>query len=355
VLVAAMLLGIVLAMRRPESANARMVLLALVSAVAMWFSHPVVFLFAALAVAMLPELWKRGRGGRVVWLACCAIVLVSFVLLHHYSIRFQRDAHLDDYWHVRGSFPDWQRWWMLPVWVVTQLVRICDFPFQPVGWVLVILAPLGAVALWKDRNFKTLIAALGPIAVIFVASLAGQFPFDGSRVHLFVVPGLVIVSARGVGWCQAHASNAVRVVGMGLAAVLLGWCIISAMKLTVVPHVRSHIRPAVQYLKEHRRDGQVIMLMGHGGKGQPFFCYWPEPSPPFWVGFHLAKVPPGEVFWIIGSYSPKRGIKDFKNELTAASAVAHEVDRYEGKGGMAIAYRMRTTPTTVPTTHIGTP
>jgi hypothetical protein len=81
VLVAVLLLALAFAFKRPLDSVRRFLLTCVVAAACAWASHPTVFVFGGVSLALLPRLWRLRWRGRIAWTAGNALVVSSFVLL----------------------------------------------------------------------------------------------------------------------------------------------------------------------------------------------------------------------------------------------------------------------------------
>jgi hypothetical protein len=323
-------------------------LVSLLSALAAWVSHPTVFIFGAISLSLFPELWKASIRGRIAWFAGNAIVSVSFVLLYLLSIRLQHNPLLFQYWIDKGAFPDYSKPWTLPAWLVYQLVSVCDNPFQPLGIIVLFLAILGTIAWWRQKQWKLLIATLGPIVLTLIAALLMQFPFKGSRVTLFMTPGLVLLATRGIGMLRPMQfggrkgdSFDWRNLPWAAPALLVIWCGALAAFHLFAPQRKSHMRPVVAYLKDHYQAGDAIYVLGIS-RDYEFHTYWRHPPVPIKTGLDFSPDRrPDHPFWIVTGFNPSKSLRVIADPLEQARTVATETEQEIGIGGAAIRFEPR--------------
>lgn len=357
VLVAVVLLCLAIGLRRPVLAAARLWLVAAMSAILLWFSFPAVFVFAAISLMLLPEMlrqapWKRMPRWLVaiVYLGANLLVLVSFGLMYRLTVRGHA-GYLDRYWSEH--FADWSKPWLVPAWIVREIYSLCDHPYRSLGWLVLPLAVLGAVELYRSGRANVVWAAAGPIGFCMAAGLAGKYPFTGERITVFLAPGLFILVGAGLEWLRGRERTRkvwfvpavpLVLVGVGFSASYL-----------IDSHSRSSIRAVAQFLREHRRPGEAICLVGEGtepdshfrsGRNLELLCYWPDVPGPL---YGAPETPPlkdvSEIrekrFWIVFAALPKHHSRYMQGLLADARSVAVEVEKKEIPGGGAFLFERR--------------
>ena len=329
-LIAVALLWIAVGARGRWSATKRFLVLSAITACGVWLSHTSVILFGALSLGLLIGCWNDGWRGRLSWAAGNGLVLASLAALYFLSIRFEHDRYLYEFW--ADGFPPLHHAMQLPGWFARQLRELSKQPFPSV-WVLVAgLEILGAIwLLLRDRELFW--ACVGPVLLTVAAALAHQYPFSPSRLTLFMMPGMLLVCAAAGQSLREWLPPSLRQTWLVLPAIVLVYGLAAAIVRTAHPLFRSHIRPAVQYVRAHRRPGDALIITGQRVPGAPedepsrhleFFCYWRHPEPPVYTVFP----PPGGIpagrFWIVYPYSARHGSEFIAPVLEQARAVAEE-------------------------------
>jgi hypothetical protein len=125
------------------------------------------------------------------------------------------------------AFPPWPpATWRDALWPVRRVLFLFLNPLdysEPFGprvspWPAVVLFSVGVASLWR-RNRLTLAIATLPLLFGLAAAYAHRYPFHG-RLALYLVPGLILVTAEGAGRALGSVrSRAAR--GIVLAALLL--------------------------------------------------------------------------------------------------------------------------------------
>jgi hypothetical protein len=181
--------------------------------------YPGCFLYGALLIALLPAVWRCGTAKAYLGYGVLVLaVMGSFGLLLLGPMGAQRCAMIVDCW--QDSFPPWQQPWQVPVWTILSTLEIFRYCFEPAGAGLTGLAIVGAVCLWR-RGERALVVFLGlPLALAYVASWLKAYPYGGTRVLVFLIPGLVLVLAESVphvlNWLRPRSRFGTAVVGLFL-------------------------------------------------------------------------------------------------------------------------------------------
>ena len=347
VFAAVVLLFLVIGWRRPVSFVGRSLLVGVVAAVLVWFSFPAVFVFGGTSVVLLARLSRRGPPYAVreiaAWTFANLLVLASFILLYATTVRGHA-AYLDNYW--RQHFADWHRPWTVPLWVVTEVYRLCDHPYRSFGWLVLPVTIAGGAFLVRSQRSNVLLACVIPIALCLVAAVAQQYPFTGERITLFLAPGLFLLFGAGMESLAAVKSWS------SLAAVLP--LIVAGLVLDcnhlVRPHARSNIRQVVQYVREHRRAGEAICLVGEGtsptahwvsGRTLELLCYWPDVPEPLYTEMRDLDQIREKRFWIVYAALPQHGSRYMQRLLDNSSQIATELEHYDIAGGGAHLFEKR--------------
>ena len=283
----AILLLVVLTARR-EWSGMRLALLALVGAVAIWFSHPSVFVLAGAGMTITADLVSRRDWRRlarfspvfVVWTASLAVSYLAFLR------RLSQDRSLLDYW--TGNFMP------LPPRSVTDLKwfydSFFDFFHGTVGMEFAGLAAfaflVGSVALYR-RSQQEFFFLISPGLLVLLASGLHKYPFGG-RLALFLVPSALILIAAGAEEVRLQASESRVPVGGILAALLLLDPGVYVLHHFAKPHtlvqrpgimMPEEVRPVGAYLQTHRKPGDVLYLFHDAQTAYQYYAErqaWPS-------------------------------------------------------------------------------
>jgi hypothetical protein len=244
-----------------EFTNKDAILLAFAGALAMWFSHPAVFVVAALGLALfIPALRARDKKQILLLLSVGGAWILSLVILYLVNLR-QLSTHqfFLDYWAV-GFMP---RDASAFAWFAASL----DGPFrdllglQTSYVVTAILFLIGLIALTR-RNPSLGIFLLSTLFFSLLASFLTLYPFAG-RMILFLAPFLVLSLAEGTeavaGLFSRSAVAAWIIRGILIVYLFYGPLDTSAENF-LAPKYQEHIRPTLEYLRDYRKPGDIIYV-----------------------------------------------------------------------------------------------
>jgi hypothetical protein len=132
-------------------------------------------------------------------------------------------------------------------------------PWDQLQKVAAVVAAIGAISLIRRTRELALVVLL-PLPIAIAAAAAGQYPL-ASRTSLFLVPGVALMLAEGVGRLSSWLPRGwTGVAGVAAAlAVILGpvWY---AAKIVAQPPRHEEIKPVLAYIRDHWRDGDTLYL-----------------------------------------------------------------------------------------------
>ncbi len=237
----------------------RLVLFAFLAPATLWLAYPGCFLYGALLLVFLTEV--RSARSPAAWMAyglLIAAVFGSFAPLVAGPMHAQRDQTIVECWQGMRQFPDWGRPASVPIWTVKSVFDLVGYVCKPVGKVLVPLALIGTVSLWRRGARDLLVLLLAPIGLAYLASCVHGYPFGGTRVMVYTAPAIVLLVAAGVppslDWLQARQPIA----AMALTALLLV-PLARAAFYVAVPWPRANCAAAADYVTRARLPSEPVV------------------------------------------------------------------------------------------------
>jgi hypothetical protein len=273
----------------------------LVAAVAFWFSYPAMFVFGGLSLALLAELWHEGVRARSRYLLINLPAVVSFVVLWLFPIRGQRDEFLVHYW--RQYFPDYSHPLRATMWLPQRLWEMFCYIHQPMGGLLLPVAFIGAIWLYKTRRAPLVLALAGPIALAVFAAATLQYPFGPKRVTFYLIPSELLLAAAGLEAIRQQARYFGRLLWWVPAALAVANGLVHQSIMFAHPRPQSHLRPAVAYLRQHRKASEPIYVIGRGTT--TFLVNWPEADARIHLDYDIARPIGDAAFWAIQGFDEK--------------------------------------------------
>ena len=237
------------------------IVLSITGAVAVWFSHPAFFVVGALGLALfIPAVIAKDKPRILTLLIIAVIWFLNLGVLYALNLR-QLSTHqfFLDYWRA-GFMPHDSS-------ALSWLAYALEFPFrdlldlQTSYVVTVFLLLIGYVGLTR-RNPRFGFFLLAIILLALFASTLTLYPFAG-RMILFLVPVLILFLAEGT---EAIASLFARsaVIAWIVRAFLVVYLLYTPISVTaenfVMPKYQEHIRPTMEYLRDYRRDGDLVYV-----------------------------------------------------------------------------------------------
>jgi hypothetical protein len=239
---------------------AQILMVSVSGALALWFAQPVVFILAAVWLSWLWDSVSRlGRSGA--WLLSIPAILwaVSLLIFYIFSLRgLSHDTMLLDYW--QDAFAPFPR-------LSLGVLRWYSDSFfgmfsDPVGLSLTGIAGVALVAglieLYSENRGR-FILLLAPFPLTLIASALHRYPFRG-RLLLFLVPSLILLIAYGLERIQARTRGTVPYLSFLLIGFLLFQPVLDAGLHFRSPRTKEEIKPALQYLGEHQKNGDVLYI-----------------------------------------------------------------------------------------------
>jgi len=239
-----------------------------------WFSHPTVFVLAAIGVTDLVVgiIGKDDQGVKKLFLMVMAWLL-SFTIFYIVSLHMvTSDGFLQNFWaHGYAPFPPMS--WEDAQWYLNRIYQWTFLSFQQLGpppvtaiqpWflahniILSISLWIGGVFLWfrSKRLFGILI---GPVLITLLMSIPELYPFSG-RLILFLVPlGILIIS----NFVDVLASQTLQW-RKSVAVIFFVFSVTVSLRVSLPnllhPFDNHNIKGAMYFLKDQYREGDVVAI-----------------------------------------------------------------------------------------------
>ncbi|MBN1871809.1 MAG: glycosyltransferase family 39 protein [Candidatus Omnitrophica bacterium] len=246
----------------------RALTLGAIGACAVWLSHPSAFMLAGLGLALLYRSFSKKDLGQIhYWCLSISIWVVSFGIFYFLSLRhIEHNSELRLYW--AESF--------MPVPLSLQEAKLFYKLFLGMFWEVggmrfdflgLFLFLLGSHSVYK-RDRKVAILLLAPLVFTVIASFMHKYPFKG-RLLLFYAPVLYILVTEGLVFFVDNKLLLSKAIGSVLICVMLWHPIVIAPKhLSSSLFHSEEIRPALEYLRSHFKEGDDIYLYY-----STYFCF----------------------------------------------------------------------------------
>jgi hypothetical protein len=263
--VAIALLSCLVAMHlgNPKLSRSQTLTFSLVGAVAIWFSHPAIFVLAGVGItSVLIGIVSKQQLKITNILLICTTWLLSFTVFYFGFLK-KVDNNEDLLQSWANGFPSslFDIIWLLDA--------FGKFFYKPLGFtalmdgIAIFAFLLGCISCFYRRK-ETLAILLSPLIATFVAAYLQKYPFR-SRLVLFLTPFVILLIAEGVDYLRRKNRYKFTVIaGNVILILLLAPPLVSASNLLVNPYLREEIKPVISYVKTHQRPGDIIYIFQRG-------------------------------------------------------------------------------------------
>ncbi|MEB3342156.1 glycosyltransferase family 39 protein [Okeania sp.] len=236
---------------------------ALVGAIAIWFSHPSIFILASIGgSALLINYWQKDLTKIKQLLLIYSGWIFSFIIFYFVSLRnLTGNETLTNSWGK--AFPS------SPFDIIWMLDAFGKFFYKPLGfgkWIdglAIVFFLLGCIACWLHKK-KILLLLLSPILMTFLASFLHQYPFR-SRLVLFLTPFVIFLIAESGNYLlKKSKSRPIKIISLFLIILLLKQPVVKAIELIEKPLNSSEIKPVLNYIQKHQQPGDILYIYQRG-------------------------------------------------------------------------------------------
>lgn len=242
--------------------STRLILVGIIGAVSCWFSHPAVFIFFGVTIVLFISIVQKREWKNLVWLFI-AVIIASASLGINYVMSLEILSK------NQGLLEGFQNSFMpLPPdsladiqWFGYVFLRMFKNPLglSIYELLLAVLSFFVGVVVMSHKKRKILLILVLPILLTLFASGMKKYPFEG-RLLLFSAPLMILIIAEGINFIRIKASQGSTIVGITLVGILLFHPVILAGYHLIKPRAPEELRPVVEYLKEHHKEGDITYL-----------------------------------------------------------------------------------------------
>jgi hypothetical protein len=256
----------------------RWLALALGGVVAVWFSHPSLFVAAGLGVALIVKAWlAKDRSALIASILMGLAWILSFVVVYLVNLRhLGENRYLQDYW--AGYFLKFPSQPSEAFWIVEKFGQFLAYPG---GMAMIAALPviLGMIAFARQENGKFLLTALlGPFAFTLLASALQKYPFCG-RLLIFLVPILILLAARGMAELAEMLGKSSRLAAILALTFFFVAPALESRELLRHPKHAEELKPVLRELQSQWQPGDRLYVYngsGDAGAGPAFDFYAPQ-------------------------------------------------------------------------------
>jgi hypothetical protein len=336
----------------------------MLAAVAIWFSHPVVLILAAIWTAsLLVSLRNNDRQSIILLFFAGVLSLSSFLLFYIFSgYGLNANPTLLAFWQdafppVPPSFVADGRWF------VDSFFGLFSYLIGPDTTGIATTAFILGTCMYFFQHRTKSILLVAPVALTFLASALHLYPFSG-RLLLFLAPSVILLIVAGLETIQSKTRESLPLLSVLLFGILFYHSTLNACLHFSHPETKEEIKPVIEYVRNHRLKGDMLYL--YYSSAMPFEYYREqnliEPmdeivgrkSREDWKLYRedLDKLRGKERVWILFSHVYPNGASAFKGSrfdeeqlfLDCLDGIGKRLDCARAPGASVYLFDLRVTP-----------
>jgi len=236
--------------------------LAVTGLLALWFSHPSLFVLAGIGITLFfLFLQKRDYPNIGLVIGMGVMWLINLGFLYSLTLSdLSQNSFMRTYWqNAFAPMPPWSDWnWY---WIVFQKNMDTHFAVTHFAWISAILMLAGWYLLFKqNRIFAIVIAGIFSFALL--ASTLQLYP-SLERMVLFLTPIGILLIAILLAFLNKNLRGS-PLVSIPILLLISGYffygSIPRAYEQFVSPKYFEHVRPTMDYLKGSWKDGDAMFV-----------------------------------------------------------------------------------------------
>lgn len=264
----------------------------LVGAIAVWFSHPAIFVLAGVGTSYcVAEVigWKAKNSfdsclvdepvnrenlgnlsGRIdnpqvqrniKTFVIYATWILSFLALYFLSLKnLSNSQYLLDSWRAKAAFPTS----LFDInWAYEKFIKMFTNPLGFPKWlvsVALVAFITGCITIWL-KNRKILLILTSPFWMTLLAGYLQKYPFR-TRLVLFLAPFILLIISAGTDYLIKKKTRFkfLSIAGYIILGLLLFSPITNATYRLINPYVKDEIKPVLSYVKHHRQPEDIVYI-----------------------------------------------------------------------------------------------
>ena len=236
--------------------------LAFAGTLALWFSHPSLFVLAGIGLALfIMYLQKYDFAALRSTIGMGALWLADLAFLYSLTLSdLRNNSYMHAYW--QGAFapmPPWSDW----NWYLTAFQKNMDTQFgfsYAFGWIFILMLAGWIVLFIQKRAFAIMLA--GILFFTLLASSLGLYPVL-ERMGLFLVPIGILLIGKSME-IPAQRLSAYPIVSTIVLLALSGFVIYApitrALEQFFTPKYFEHIRPTMDFLQDAWKEDDSLFI-----------------------------------------------------------------------------------------------
>ncbi len=234
--------------------NRELVRSSALGALAIWVSHPAVFVLsgaglALLVFALVKHDWPRLT--RLSWV--CGTWALSFTVCYFVSLRpLSMDQSLLDFW--RDYFPPQPLWsWKVFRFLIEGFLKVFDDPAQLLPSTVAVICVMGCIKLARKNSLLFWLLS-APLLATALAGILHRYPLGG-RFLLFALPILFLMIGEGAVAIADAGGRFAHPVQVILLVLLLAKPLWLDAQSLIYERNPDNIKPVLQYARARQQPG----------------------------------------------------------------------------------------------------
>jgi 4-amino-4-deoxy-L-arabinose transferase-like glycosyltransferase len=249
--------------------------LGIIGFLAIWFSHPSLFVFAGVLLSLgLTFVFRRDKHNLSWLIGSSAIWIAGLALNYFINLRYlESNDTLVRYWSSAfAPLPPWDHF----SWYYNAFISMLKDPATlPTSTILVGILVVGISSL-AFRRWPLMLVLLAPFLLTLLASALERYPFNG-RLLLFILPSLFLLLAEGVKRIRIILAKVKKPLADLVYASLILYLLYNPASISYnnlrFPPMGEHIKPVMEYIQGNYHSGDLIYV--YYGARPAFEFYMP--------------------------------------------------------------------------------
>jgi uncharacterized membrane protein len=254
---------------RTQATHRDFVLFGFAGMLILWFSHPIIFVAAGVGITLLLHYWMKNDQKRLLTTALCGLAWgVSLIFLYFINLRHLASSELLlSYW--QDGFMTASLKWFIDIWQAF-VINSLDVDANPVIVFMFFIIGLGYL---MRHNWQIGAVIITTLTLALIASGFQKYSLLG-RMLLFVIPLFAIsISAGMTAIGSLFKSKYLLFAMLFLPVIYFLWRPVTiSIGEFVNPTYREHLKPTLEYLRDYKKDNDLIYVYHNTGPAFRFYA-----------------------------------------------------------------------------------
>jgi uncharacterized membrane protein len=240
----------------------RIVLLGVLGAIVILFSHTSVFILAGVGVTLTLSFLYRKEWIKIgIFSIAYSFWAISFAIIYFCSLRYMDQGEFLKTYFSNHFMP------FPPLsisdikWIIDKFLSIFEFPVGlSLSGIALLTFIFGCISLYSKKK-EMFFIFLSPILFALLASGLHKYPFDG-RLLLFIVPSLLLFISEGASQIRYKTKQNIPVLGIAIISLLFIGPLFYAGHHLIKPKpmIQEEIKPVMQYVRYNKQVEDVLYI-----------------------------------------------------------------------------------------------